>query len=118
MKKTVVMLMLAVIFLMALGFVMLITLHVAHSGGPHRHLLPANLITWQILGAGVGLVMMFEVARVDYRRWQTLATRFAASTLRPTRFCENSETRGVRTYGLAPMVPEPFIRDGAPESLG
>ena len=77
MKKTVIMLMLAVIFLMALGFVMLITLHVAHSAGPHRHLLPANLITWQILGAGVGLVMMFEVARVDYRRWQTLATRFA-----------------------------------------
>lgn len=77
MKKTVILLMLAVISLMALGFVMLITLHVAHSGGPHRNLLPANLITWQILGAGVGLVMMFEVARMDYRRWGHVATRFA-----------------------------------------
>lgn len=77
MRRVVIALLLAAGSLMALGFVMLITLHVAHSAGPHRHLLPANLITWQILGAGVGLVMMFEVARVDYRRWGHIATRFA-----------------------------------------
>ncbi len=76
MKNTVRILLMAVACLVALGFVMLTSLYSVHSGGPHRHLLPANLITWQILGAGVGLVLMFEVARVDYRRWQTLATRF------------------------------------------
>ena len=77
MNKAVIMLMFAVVSLMALGFVMLVSLYSAHSGGPHGHLLPANLITWQILGAGFGLVLMGKVSRVDYRRWRPIATRFA-----------------------------------------
>ena len=77
MKKTVGILLLAVVCLMALGFVMLTSLHVAFSGVPQRNLLPAHLITWQILGAGVGLALMFEVSRVDYRRWRKIATPFA-----------------------------------------
>lgn len=77
MKKAVGILLLAVVCLMALGFVMLTSLHVAFSGGPQRALLPAHLITWQILGAGVGLALMFEVSRVDYRRWRKIATPFA-----------------------------------------
>ena len=77
MRKAVITLLLAVVSLMVLGFVMLTSLYVAHSGGPHRNLLPANLITWQILGAGFGMVLMGKVSRVDYRRWQLIATRFA-----------------------------------------
>lgn len=77
MNKAVIALLLAVGSLMALGFLMLASLYSVHSGGPHRHLLPANLITWQIMGAGVGLVLMSEISRVDYRRWQPIATRFA-----------------------------------------
>jgi|GEM_PF-3875080 len=77
MKKAASIMMLAVVCLISLGFVMLISLHVAHSGGSHRHLLPANLIIWQILGAGFGLMLMVAVARVDYRRWLQIATPFA-----------------------------------------
>ena len=77
MRKVVIALLLVAVSLMALGFVMLISLHVAHSGGPHGHLLPTNLIIWQILGAGFGWVLMINVARVDYRRWRKVATPFA-----------------------------------------
>ena len=77
MNKAVIMLMFAVVSLMVLGFVMLVSLYSAHSGGPHGHLLPANLIIWQILGAGFGLVLMGKVSRVDYRRWRQIATPFA-----------------------------------------
>jgi len=76
-NKAVIALLLAVVSLMALGFVMLVSLYSAHSGGPHGQLLPANLITWQILGTGFGLVLMGKVSRMDYRRWQLIATRFA-----------------------------------------
>jgi cell division protein FtsW (lipid II flippase) len=76
MKKAASIMMLAVVCLISLGFVMLISLHVAHSGGSHRHLLPANLIIGKS-GRRFRADADVAVARVDYRRWLQIATPFA-----------------------------------------
>lgn len=77
MKSAVSALMLAAVCLLTLGVVMIASLegHQASAG----HGMPgasAGLVRNHLIWIGIGLVLMGVVARVDYRRWRSLATPF------------------------------------------
>ena len=78
MKSAISALMLATVCLLALGVVMMASIqgHLASTG----YNIPGTetgLVRTQMIWIGLGLVLMGAVARVDYRRWRPLATRFA-----------------------------------------
>ena len=77
MNKAVIALMFAVVFLMALGLVMLVSLQGAYAGSPQLHQPTLGLMVNQLIWIGIGLVIMGAVSRVDYRRWRQIATPFA-----------------------------------------
>lgn len=78
MKKAVAAMLAAVFILLTVGLVMMTSLegHQASTGQGAPGAL-AGLVRNQVIWIGIGLVLMGVVARVDYRRWRPLATRFA-----------------------------------------
>lgn len=74
MKRAVSVLLVAVLSLLTLGLVMMASIEGHPSKfGPERTKITNSLVRNQMLEAGIGLVLMWAVSCIDYRRWRPLA---------------------------------------------
>ena len=78
MNRVIIALMLAIASLLVFGVVMMVSLdeHI-EATGQAQSLVATGQMRNQLVWIGIGLVLMWEVSRVDYRRWRQIATPFA-----------------------------------------
>lgn len=78
MNRVIIAVMLAVAGLLVFGVVMMVSLsgHVAATSHS-QSLVATGLVRNQLVWIGIGLVLMWEVSRVDHRRWRQIAFPFA-----------------------------------------
>ena len=78
MNRVIITLMLAVASLLVFGGGMMVSLdeHI-EATGQAQSLVATGQMRNQLVWIGIGLVLMWEVSRVDYRRWRQIATPFA-----------------------------------------